>query len=259
MRALIAVIVNGERIDTYLDPLNSSSSDIDMEEWIRYYGGKNGVDVNRGRSMEQMSLFGSSSIPSAGDHRLLVVDTETSGLDPAWHSILSVAAVIVEQDGREVDSFEVRVAERFPVVTSEAAKVHGLDVREGVSPDIATIRMLNFLDRNQMIGEIGRGLRRRVELVGHNVQFDAGFLRRMFKLSNVSFEAHFSHRMLCTQSLAFGLMLAGKLPAQSAGLEDVARALSVPLRREPYHDALEDCRATVAVYAKLMDMLRRIP
>ncbi len=98
--------------------------------------------------------------------RFAVIDTETTGLDPALDAVVSVALVPVE-DG-VIHREEVRhvfVNPGFPIPAA-SFEVHGIgdeDVRG--APDVATA-----------VAGLADGLAGRV-IVGHNLAFDLAFLQ----------------------------------------------------------------------------------
>lgn len=182
--------------------------------------------------------------------KLLLVDTETGGLDPVENSIFSVGMVIWK-DGKITDSMSVVIKEPNGIVTSEAVKINGL-TREriestGVSPAEAVSKITAFCRKN--------GIKWGAEIGGHNVQFDVGFLKRLYKLAGVKYP--FSHRVVCTQSAAIFLRLAGYLDINNTGLDALCEKFGITIRMEGVasHDALEDVTATAHLLTALLDLL----
>lgn len=86
----------------------------------------------------------------AGDsHRWVVVDTETSGLDPARDALLAIGAVAVDDAGiRIADSFEVVLRQDGPL-TVDSVTVHGIghdSQRTGVPVADALAAFIEFVD-----------------------------------------------------------------------------------------------------------------
>jgi len=187
-------------------------------------------------------------------HKLLVIDTETGGFNPESHSILSLAALVYE-DGKIVSEFYTLICEGHVIVSEDAAlKVNGLSLERlranGVSPYDAWVTLTNMLTMHWPASS-------KIILAGHNVAFDIGFLKRLYRLACHDYSLRFSHRSLCTQSGALLLEQAGllELPGGSS-LEGVAKALGVPLDREGGHNALKDARATAQVLARMVEGIR---
>ncbi|MSO60390.1 MAG: 3'-5' exonuclease [Ilumatobacteraceae bacterium] len=100
-------------------------------------------------------------------HKLFaVIDFETTGLSPAIDRILQMAAVVVDIDGRIVDSFETVVKPEQPSeYTHGAEHVHGIsadEVNNGMPLGLA-MRRLQDISQNAVF-------------TAHNARFDLGFL-----------------------------------------------------------------------------------
>ncbi len=195
--------------------------------------------------------------------RIAVIDTETGGLDPNEHSILSLA-IVLWQDGSIAGKFQVVVREPMLSTTLEALKINGftqeiLDT-DGVSPMTAVMAMKNFLLSNDW--------RTRVTLGGHNVAFDVGFLKRLCRLGGMTpkeYNTMFSHRAICTQTLALALEVADRCTFRSTGLDALTKYFGIEIREggvHGRHDALEDATATAKLLTKELELIRdprRVP
>lgn len=187
--------------------------------------------------------------------RLLVIDTETGGVDPAKYSILSLAA-IVWRPGGEGEACEIFIAE--PEIVSEpgALSVNQIDLEwlrtHGEPPNIAVERVQEFLRR--AFGVLGDG--ETVSLVGHNVAFDVGFLRRLYRLGQQDFDRVFSHRVVDTASVARFLMLAGRLPIDLASSTKLFEHFGIRFDPKERHSALGDARATGRLLDEMIKLVR---
>ncbi len=186
--------------------------------------------------------------------RLLVIDTETGGLDPTTHSILSVGGIVWEE-GRLVDSFEVFIVEPELVVDSRALQVNQIDLdwhrAHGLSPVDAMKALRFFLERH--FGDPRTS--GKVPLAGHNVSFDIGFLKRLCRLANVSFEEVFSHRVLDTAGIIRFLVLARKLDLPEASSTEAFKYFGIEVETGMRHTALGDARATATLLNKLIGLV----
>jgi len=191
--------------------------------------------------------------------KLIVVDTETTGRDPHEHSILTFGAVIY-QNGGISGKFIGRVQE--PVISIEdPPRVLSQDFRFPVNnilladvltydtPWVVVQKFRNWLLANEIYGKL--------TLCAHNAAFDAGFLRRLWRLAGQDFNEQWDYRMLCTQTAALLLEQAGRinLPGGSASLNNVAAVYGLQRSTEA-HDALEDATLVARVLAKMVDRLK---
>lgn len=183
--------------------------------------------------------------------KLLVVDTETGGLDPVRCSLLTLGAIVWE-DGRLVAEREWFVREPRFEIDPSSLKEHQVDLRavaaEGRAPADVARELVEFA-RPHFPGE-------RISLAGHNVGFDAGFLKRMFAMGGADYEANFSHRLIDTASILGVLNLAGRLPLKSRGLSEAVAHFGIPVDAARRHTALEDARITAHLLTRLVELVR---
>jgi DNA polymerase III epsilon subunit-like protein len=182
---------------------------------------------------------------------LLVVDTETGGLDAGVHSLLSVAVV----DSVDGEAFHAVIRPERSLVTEEQALVvngfsmeyldqHGVPERDAVA-DLC----------------LWLGARRDGVLAGCNVPFDAGFLRAAFARHGTPWPL--SHRMLDLRGPAwvawevFGLELAQtKLGQPRLDLDAIAKACGLSRTKET-HDALEDALLTLGCFDSIIKKMEK--
>lgn len=97
---------------------------------------------------------------SGGGERWLVLDVESSGLDPQRDALLSIAAVALRQDGPRLhialgDSFEVTLRRDVAVADKPNVVVHGIGIgaqRAGTAPEVALQAFAAFADDSPLIG-----------------------------------------------------------------------------------------------------------
>lgn len=187
------------------------------------------ADLGRMSTVETGDPFG-PLLDAWESGSIVIVDTETTGLDLSRSEVVELAGVRLER-GRAVDTFRRFIRPSHDVGESEA--VHGWSdalLREQ-GEDAATV----FRDWDQFVGD--------ALVVGHNVGFDLRMLR--------------SHggRVGVPLPVAWGadtLDLARRfLPGvQEFSLAYLADRLGIPVGRA--HHALDDARATAELLARLM-------
>lgn len=184
--------------------------------------------------------------------KLLVIDTETGGLDPLIHSILSLAGVVWE-DGIIKDECEVFIVEGPLVVTAEAMRINQIDltahIKKAKPPREAAADFFGF----------ARGCFDRkcpIVLTGHNVGFDVGFLKRLCRLGGFGFESFFSHRTLDTASILRFLFLLGKVPESATSSTGGFELFHIQVPDELRHTALGDARATAELLTRMIELVR---
>jgi DNA polymerase-3 subunit epsilon len=187
--------------------------------------------------------------------KLLVIDTETGGIDPDRHSLLSLAAA-VWADGRLEGEIEIFVAEPDITVTARALEINRISLvehaRTAVPPAEALSQLLDFV-ADHFAAELAVG--DQVVLVGHNVGFDIGFLRRLCRLAGAPFPALFSHRSLDTASVLRFLSLAGIVPPSAVASTEAFGFLGLCVPEELRHTALGDARATAELLTRLVGLI----
>lgn len=159
----------------------------------------------------------------------VVLDVETTGLKPRQHRVIEVGLIRVSgTDEPLVWSSLVDPGRRIPDYIRKITKID--DSMVSSAPEFRSIGPTI----REIIGDI--------PIVGHNVDFDIGFLNAEFarcgqpRLINVAID---------TLPLADAL-----LPnARRLALGDVARELGVPFKGE--HRALADAQATAGVWREL--------
>jgi DNA polymerase III epsilon subunit-like protein len=164
---------------------------------------------------------------------MVVIDTETGGLDCNTDALLSIAAY--NPDTKVEFYVQIKAADGMECGLI-ALDVNGLDPNEG---ELETNAMTMF----------AKWLARQGEhvIAGANVKFDIGFIEKAFE--RVGLRYHISHRVLDVQSMAFMAYALGKLdlPMYSGvpkvSLDCILGAMDA-MRDEEKHSALEDVKLT---------------
>ncbi len=183
----------------------------------------------------------------------LFIDTETGGLDPRKHSLLSVALVVGDAGG-VARSLEILIRHEPYVVSAGGMKVNRIDLVQhtagALEPDVALGVMNVFLDQHFP------HRCKPIVLAGHNVGFDQAFLGAFLESLGHTLEPRFSHRVVDTHSLAAALRDAGKLPLDNLSSTALFEHFGIVVPEEKRHTALGDALATFELYWKLVERMR---
>jgi DNA polymerase-3 subunit epsilon/CBS domain-containing protein len=166
----------------------------------------------------------------------VVLDTETTGLDPAKSNLIEIGAIRLRA-GRIDETGSYRRLIRPPQpVPAQSTAIHGID-------DAALADAPAFSDMRQEIETyLGDTL-----LIGHSIGFDLAILANEFRRAGSAFT---KPRALCTRMLAE--VAERNLPGYS--LEQVAAWLGIAPQER--HSALGDALTTAKVFMALAPKLR---
>ncbi|MGI6492865.1 MAG: type I-E CRISPR-associated endoribonuclease Cas2e [Pelotomaculum sp.] len=162
----------------------------------------------------------------------VVIDVETSGLNPEEHQIIELGAILVEAH---------RITERFSLlvrpqeaITSQIEKITGITnamlQKEGVEISLALPQFIAFL--------------RDLPVVSHNVDFDYSFLRKACAMCNLPL---FSNRSIDT------LTLSRRKIKQVVNYKLSTLAKYFEIETKQVHRSLADCETTYQLYEKLIN------
>ena len=182
--------------------------------------------------------------------RLLFIDTETGGLNPNKHSLLSLGMVVWE-NMQIIDSQELFINDGILSVTEEALSVNRIDLEKhklsAISPPEAIEKIISFTGKHLPGKE-------KITLAGHNVHFDAGFLKTLFSGNNRNFDDYFSHRIVDTSSILHYLYLAGRIKQKAVSSDDAFDLFGI--EAEGRHTALGDAFATAKLFTVLLCLIK---
>ncbi len=189
---------------------------------------------------------------------LVVVDTETGGLIPTEHSLLTVAFLIV-QDMSLVAKREWKIKHKTWNVTTGALGINGINLvefeKEALDGITVASEMISFL--RQYCTEENRGI-----LVGQNTVFDRDFIRffleRTYGVCDGLtyfqwFDKIIDRRYIDLMSITAFMNLASMIDTDGLGLDKVIEVLGIPM--EGRHTALGDA---ISVYEALSTMISKV-
>jgi DNA polymerase-3 subunit epsilon/ribonuclease T len=184
--------------------------------------------------------------------RLVFVDLETGGLDPAKHPVIQIAAIAVGEDLKPLEEFEAKINFDLSTADGEALAVNSYNAavwdRDAKSAAHVCGDLSEFFKRYADVKLVSKRTGRPyyvAQPIGHNAaRFDGPFLQDMF------LPAYF--RVMDTfQRAIFHFYEHSELPApDDFELGTLCRHFNIPL--DGAHDALADVRATLSLYAAIL-------
>jgi DNA polymerase-3 subunit epsilon len=184
-----------------------------------------------------VSIPAPTTITTSKARKLAFLDTETGGLDVQANPLLAVGLAIVDPVTMAVlVRWSAKVLPAWGTVHPRAAEVNGY------TPE-------GWVDARPLGGALAElaTLLTGCTPVGHNIQFDLGFLRAAYEHAGMPFP-RVDYHSLDTMSLAWPLLASGRIASLS--LNAVCTALGVS--NEGAHDAAADVERTLAVARKLL-------
>ena len=183
--------------------------------------------------------------------RLLFIDTETGGLNPDKHALLSLGMVVWE-DMELIDSQEILINDGQLSVTEEALSVNKIDLAEHKKSAMPSYQAANeiFTFIRKHFPHQGK-----ITLAGHNVHFDINFLSVFLSRNNKTFSNYFSHRIIDTSSILYYLYLSGHIKQRAISSDEAFALFNIKV--EGRHTALGDALATAKLFNKLIDLITK--
>ncbi len=173
----------------------------------------------------------------------VVVDLETTGIDPEKDDIIEIGA-IKYIDGKESDAFEqlVNPGRPIPEFIRRLTGISDDDVADKPKIDAVFDRLDRFIDK--------------APFVGHQVNFDASFLEFHYRKTHNDFHNWDNHllRFKYLENTRLDTLFLARIfmPFMASfKLTDMAKAIGHDL--ENAHRAVEDARATAQLFMVLVD------
>jgi DNA polymerase III epsilon subunit-like protein len=181
------------------------------------------------------------------DNSAVVIDIETSGVNPFRHDILSVGLVPIDP---KIAPMVVYVRSDHIVWSDYARQIFDKYAVEweahAVSPHDACTKIEEYLTRAYP----GRP----ATPIGHNIGFDLAFLRKLAFLGGREQLAGLSHRAVDTHTLLYVLVLKGKLPESVLSSDGAFRHFNIDVPEPIRHTAIGDAQATRELVLRLFSM-----
>jgi len=184
------------------------------------------------------------------NNRLLFIDTETGGLDPQKHSLLTIGIVVWDKKLGELFSDEYAVYSDKYIVTKSALRINHFNEedhrRKAIAPKEIVCKFHEI--KENYFQEFST-----IPLAGHNTTFDIQFLKQLFVACGRSFEKLFSHRIVDTYSVIKFLVDCGYIPNTINSSAKAFEYFRISVNGR--HTAIGDARATMQLYSETIRLL----
>ncbi len=188
--------------------------------------------------------------------RYVVIDFETTGLDPSHDYPIQLGWQIVEDNGRVAftpESVPKAMYIAHPMTTVEylaspAYKVHGIPVE---APDAKHPKEAYEVFVEDVTRLTIRGEHIIPVIAGHNVFFDFSFLKRLKDLAGVEGRFPFDYHLMDTATL--GMFFYGV-----KALDSIVRLAGIDLNWHKRHDAGVDVGITAKLLLHLLKLKKQV-
>lgn len=187
------------------------------------------------------------------------IDTETGGLDPKEHSLLSVSICRLDVlEHKVTDEFTQLIKHPVYRVTPKALSVNGIDlVKHDSNPNALYPEDAVFEMRKWLCAYLPSYTPKYYERLiagGHNLSFDIAFIKEL----GLGWDNLFQYRTIDTQIIATFLQMVGMLSIKGTGLSVLIKHFQVEVSEEERHTSLGDVKATADVFLEMYELVRHL-
>ena len=178
---------------------------------------------------------------------MIIVDVETTGLDPKKYSIVSIGAVDFKNSERQFYS-ECRVWDGA-LVSEESLEINGLTKEEVRDPNKKPLEEI-MNEFKKWVDESSD-----VTLAGQNPSFDRDFLNNSFRRIGIDFK--FAARNVDLHSVAYydhikkGIAIPHKNSHSDLSLDNIAKYVGLIEEPKP-HNALTGAKLEAEAFSRIM-------
>lgn len=178
-------------------------------------------------------------------HTLAFIDTESTGLDPDEHELISIGAVLVRQDwSGEKPAFQIAEEFELKIKPERIEDADRVSLRVNKYDPADWVFAYTLPEAMKILSEKTKD----AIMVSHNVAFDYMFLEKAFRTTGVENKMHY-HK-LDTISIAFA-KLHGRGDINQFSLRSLCEKFGI--ENKSAHTALSDARATFLLYRRLLE------
>lgn len=180
----------------------------------------------------------------------IILDCETGGFDNKKNPITQIALLEIDNNLKEINRFETYIKPYNDLeITSSALAVTGLkmtDINNGVDFKEAVKLITLFFKENMP----SKHPMNRPVIIGHNLDFDIGFIEELFRLAKKDFSDIRNRNPIDTQTLM--KMLMPNITSLALGKCCEEMGISLP----DAHKAMNDVVATTDLFRAIVNRMK---
>lgn len=181
--------------------------------------------------------------------KILFLDVETGGMDEIKQSLLSIGLTVWE-DSKILDELEIFISKEKYDYVAAALNINKINLDElrakGTSEEDSLVLLNEFCNKHFGSNKIIIG--------GHNVAFDIGFIKALYRRNNQEFYDRFSYRLVDTGTLLRFLFMQGVFDEDISSSDKAFAHFDIKFEEGERHSALGDARATALLFTKLLEI-----
>lgn len=194
---------------------------------------------------------------------LLAIDLETTGLEPYFHEITEIGALLIRPDGTKITEYPfhkkiiLKRPDRAWSVNEDGSVFDTLDYNHYFDTNMAGATAIDVAlkDMHGWIAEnCGRGIDSKKDIVvfGQNVKFDISFLQAAYRRFHIDWPFNYHSIDLASIWVAYYAMQKGEVPAS---LSQNRMAEHFGIKNEKEHSATGDIELSIKLYQKFLHHL----
>lgn len=192
---------------------------------------------------------------------IVVIDTETGGLDADQHSLLSVSVAKITDRWEKLDMRTWYIKQSQYVVTPKALAVNHLDIAQADSwtePKVFMQELIKFLDMPESILTGTPNKRNLWRIRGKNPKFDVDFLKAF--MGKQIFDSIFYHWSECVLQEWYNPLMRLKVVPnpENRTLTNLCKLMKIDVDDAQAHTADYDVELTIALGRKLTTLFDKV-
>ena len=182
--------------------------------------------------------------------KMVLIDVETTGLDPERHQLLSVGMLVIE-NLKIIDKLEINIKHKDYYISPKALKTNKINILEheehAIESKQAVEEIIQFLEKNKSDDKF--------IVLGQNVIFDRNFLEKFFikEWKIKEYRSLIDYKSLDLMQLSLIRNIEGKIVLEKQDLDTILKTLDICIP-ETRHSALVDCELEFEVFKRLINM-----
>jgi DNA polymerase III epsilon subunit-like protein len=179
-----------------------------------------------------------------------VIDVETTGPNPFFHDLLSLAIVPIDEPDEPFVAYLKTLSPKWAPYAAANFKSFEAEWKKQAKEPRKVVAALESYLRKRSGAD-------KAMLIGHNVGFDFSFLRKLASYCGQEEIAGLSYRTIDTHTLLFVAWREGKLPESALGSDAAFKHFGIEFAPGGRHTALQDALATRTLFQQLLLLLAR--